>query len=86
MSLTIEQKHLLISIDNQANQILSAGGSDEDLMKHLYLVMESLKKIMDLSTQKELNTYCQEYNGFYRFMKLLEKLAVAISKGDISVS
>ena len=85
MSLTREQNICLLALIIKQIKFCPQVRRDEELMKHLYLVMESLKKIMDSSTQKELNTYCQEYNGFYRFMKLLEKLAVAISKGDISV-
>ena len=81
MSLTTEQKQTLISIDQRANQILLAGGNEEDLLKAMHFIMNDLKKIIGASTHNELNAYCQKYNGFYRFMKLMEKLAVAISNG-----
>ena len=67
-------------MDNQAKQILKQGG-DEELLMSLANKMHQIKEIMDASTEKELNLYCQHYDGFYQYMKLLERIASASSQG-----
>ncbi len=84
MSLTSAQEQRLIEIHRQANQTYLEGG-DEALLLSLYPLMGDLKKIMDASTQKELDEYCEKYDGFYRCMKLLENLAKNIANGSLSV-
>ncbi len=84
MSLTTVQKQCLIEIHHQANQTFLKGG-DKALLLSLYPLMGDLKNIMDASTQKELDEYCDKYDGFYRCMKLLENLAKGIAEDTISV-
>lgn len=85
MQLTDEQNKLVIDIDRRANQILSGGGDDEELLVYLSDIMGNLKTIMDSSSGQEMDALCQRYSGFFRIMKLLEKLALGISNGEISV-
>jgi len=40
---------------------------------------------MDLSTQEEMQTLGQRYPGFYRFAKLLERLATGIADGSVRI-
>lgn len=80
LALTEEQKQLIIHIDRRANQILS-NGNNEELLVSLYDIMDNLKKIIEDSSEYEINALCQKYNGFSRFMKFLEKLALGISDG-----
>lgn len=86
MSLTEKQKEIIVDIDKRANKILKNGGGDEELLMSLYDVMSDLKEIIDSPDKHKLNAYCQKYNGFYRYMKLLENLAIGIANGTISVS
>ncbi len=74
----------MIKIHHQTNQVYLNDG-DEALLLSLYPLMSDLKEIMDASSQKELNEYCQNYDGFYRCMMLLENLAKGIADGTISV-
>ena len=74
---------LVIRIESLANTILSAGGGDEELLLSLYDVMGDVKKVMDSSTHKELDLLCQQYHGFYRYMKLVEQLCEAIASGEL---
>lgn len=67
-------------MNNQAKQILKHGG-DEALLMSLAHKMPQIKDIMDSATEEELNTYCQQYDGFYQYMKLLERMALASSQG-----
>ena len=43
--------------------------------------MEPIKKIMDSASENELNYYCDKYDGFYAYMKLLEQLAQGCADG-----
>ena len=79
-----EIEHIVENINNHANDILVNGGGDKELLLSLSDVMDEIKKVMDASTQKELNDYGQKYNGFYRYGRLLEKLASGIADGTIS--
>lgn len=80
MALTATQKKLIVSMDKDAKRIVKQGG-DEALLMSLAHKMYQIKDIMNSSSEGELNFYCQRYEGFYQYMKLLEKLAVASSQG-----
>ncbi|MBY0544490.1 MAG: hypothetical protein K2Q14_02955 [Gammaproteobacteria bacterium] len=80
MPLTAAQKDFIMTLDEKAPQILSHGGQEAILMS-LTTKMETIKKIMDASTQEELNAYCEKYEGFYHYMKLLEQLAYGCAEG-----
>lgn len=76
---------LVERIDNQANDIILNGGGDEELLLSLHDVMADLKIIMDASTEQELDLICQQYEGFYLYMRIIEQLAEKIADGTISV-
>ena len=76
---------LVENINKRANDILRAGGNDEELLVSLHDIMSDIMKVMKASTEHKLNWYCQKYDGFYRYMHLLDQLAKGISDGTISV-
>jgi hypothetical protein len=76
------QKQRLIDIDMQVKQIIHDGG-DKALLLSLYDFMEDFKKIMDACSNKELDGYCKEYDGFYYLAKILEDMARGIADGTI---
>lgn len=80
MPLTQTQINLIKQMDNKAKKILKYGGQEELLMS-LCNKMEPIKKIMDSSSENELNYYCDKYDGFYAYMKLLEQLAQGCANG-----
>lgn len=67
-------------MDNTAKQILSHGGQ-EALLMSLCNKMTDIKGIMDAASQDELNRYCDQYDGFYQYMKLLEQIARGCKDG-----
>jgi len=71
------------NINNHANEILNKGGSDKELLLSVHAMMGDIKKVMDSSTQQELDEYCQKYRGFYRYAYLLHKLSAGIADGTI---
>ncbi len=85
MPLIPKQNGLAQKIDLRAKNILSAGGDDEALLMSLNDIMGDIKKILDSNTRSEMDLLCQQYDGFYRYMKLLEKLASGIACGKIQV-
>ena len=80
MSLTIEQQKFIITLDRQAKDIVRTSGQ-EGLLMSLTDKIHDLKKIMDASSHDELNQYCEKYDGFYMYMKLLEQLAQGCADG-----
>lgn len=85
MPLKSEHKDLIIYIDQQVTQILSANGDDVDILIAVSDRMNDLKALMDSTPKEEMDLYCEQYNGFYLFMTLLEDLAEAISTGRVYV-
>ncbi len=80
MALTAAQKDFIILMDVKAKQILKQGGEAELLMS-LFDKMEKIKSIIASSSGDELDQYCEKYDGFYQYMKLLERLAQGASQG-----
>lgn len=83
MPLKSEHTDLIIYIDQQVTQILSANGDDVDILIAVSDRMNDLKALMDSTPKEEMDLYCEQYNGFYLFMTLLEDLAGAIEGGII---
>ena len=85
MPLTQEQTRLATTRDKHVKRTIVFGGTDEDLLVSMYDYMDPFKQLLDSSTQHEMDELCQRYDGFYRFAKLLERLAEGIANGTIPV-
>jgi hypothetical protein len=85
MPLTDQQTRLAATIDRHVKRILAQGGGDEALLMSLADHMGTFKQVMDLSTGEEMDMLCQRHDGFYRFAKLVERLAEGIADGSIPV-
>ncbi|MFC1719452.1 arylsulfatase regulator [Candidatus Poribacteria bacterium] len=85
MPLTEKQILLAETIDEYVEQLVRDGGDDEDLLMTMQPYMATFKKLLDTSTQHEMNQLCQRYDGFHRFAFLLEQLAEGIANGTIPV-
>ncbi len=85
MALTKQQKYLAGKIEKHVNKIISRGGGDEELLMSMADHMETYQRIMESTSQEELDELCHRYKGFYCFSKLLEAMAQGIQDGDISV-
>jgi hypothetical protein len=85
MSLDSKTKNFIIDFDKRMKVHIANNSSDEMILASMFEEMPKIKKIMDNSNPEEMNKLCEEYDGFYYYMKLLENLATGISKGDIVV-
>lgn len=85
MKLTDKHHQKAKRIDTYVNNILKKGGSDADIMKDMYDYMADFKYLMDNSPNGEIQLLAEQYDGFFRFAKLLESLAGGIADGSIEV-
>jgi hypothetical protein len=85
MSLTAQHIRLAGTIDRHVNQVVANGGGDEELLLSMYDHMGMFKQLLDTCSGEEMDLLCREYDGFYRFAKLLETLAQGIADGTIPV-
>ena len=79
------QMQLVKRIDDHVRQVLVSGGGDEELLLSMSSYMGAFKQLMDSTTEVEMQQLFQQYDGFYRFAKLLESLAQGIADGSIPV-
>ena len=75
MLLTALQSRLAETIDTHVRQVLAQGGDDEALLLSLADSMPTFKQLLDTCTGAEMDMLCDRYDGFYRFVTLLERLA-----------
>ena len=80
MALTTAQKDFISLIDTEAKHILQQG-DEPRLLLSLCDKMDKIKEIIDASSETELNQYCEQYDGFYQCMKLLEHLMQSTTQG-----
>ena len=85
MPLTVQQTRLAETIDTHVRQVLVSGGGYEALLRSLADYMPIFKQLLDTCTGAEMDMLCARYDGFYRFAKLLERLAEGIADGSIPV-
>ena len=80
MPLSKEQIDYIMNVDAMGKEIMRQSGK-EALLMSMVNKMPELKKIMESSTPEELDFYCEEYDGFYYHMKMLEMLTQGCADG-----
>ena len=83
MNITAEQLRLVKRINDHVNQYPDTDAGTKQMLMTLYDYMDSFKQVMDTTTKVEMDYLIQQYDGFYRFAKLLEQMAQGISDGSI---
>ncbi len=83
----LTEKHIQLArqIDAHVRHVLANGGGDEELLLSMYHYMGTFKQLLDASSEADVEQLCQQYDGFYRFAKLLERVAEGIADGSIPV-
>ncbi len=85
MFLNPQHKKLITDIDDKVKTVLINGGNEETLLVEMLELMPEIKMMLDSTSESELEIYYERYEGFYHYMKLLEKLAMGIADGTIKV-
>jgi hypothetical protein len=67
-------------IDKEVHKLTLKGYTDTDLMAKMYPYMPMYKRVLDGLTHHQIQKYAEQYDGFYYYSKLLEKLAIIISE------
>ena len=75
-----DQIAFIQTLDHKAKQIMRHAGEDE-LLASLCEQLQDIRPLIDKADPGELDKYCQQYEGFYQYMKLLERLAQASASG-----
>lgn len=78
-------RQVVIKINRQALEILARVGPPA-LIGALPSFISNLDKIMRHENKDEIDDLCNEYDGFYQLMSLIETLAGGISSGKIKVN
>lgn len=84
MALDQKQQNLIVAVDQKVKTILANGGSEKTLLVELLDFMPGIKSLLDTAPKKEIEMYFYEYDGFYRYLKMLENLAQGFSDGRIT--
>jgi hypothetical protein len=86
MPLTEKQTQLASALDTHVQRITASGEVDDlVLLAAMAEDMDSFKQVMDCSTTEEMDLLCERYPGFYRYDKVLERVAEGIASGRIAV-
>lgn len=86
MSLTEQQTQLASFLDTHVQRITASEEVDDlTLLVAMSDYMDSFEQLMDSSTAEEMDLLCERYPGFYRFGKVLERVAEGIATGRIAV-
>ncbi len=86
MPLTEKQTQLASVLDTHVQRITASGAVDDlVLLVAMAEYMDSFKQVMDCSTPEEMDLLCERHPSFYRFGKVLERLAEGIASGRIPV-
>ena len=85
MNLTPYQLQIVTLIDNQVLKIIERGktvqGDDEAIIEMMPDYADGFKHLLDTLKQGEMDELCLKYSGFYRFAKMMERLAEGIEAG-----
>ena len=82
MDFTAEQIKLIEDIDLKVKAILKKGGDEKLIMREMFEYMEALKPLILKKDKKILQEYLDKYDGFYFYLKTLEKIAAGLSKAN----
>lgn len=73
MSLSQQQVNYIASLDLIANQILNSG-DNKALLMSLRRKIDGIRDIINSASKDELNIYCSKYDGFSKYISLLQHL------------
>lgn len=85
IKLNAEQLQLVKIINDHALRFPNTETGEADLLQTCYDYMDAFRQVIDSSSRIQIDYICQQYDGFYRFAKLMENLARGIADGIIEV-
>jgi len=88
MALTVEQQNLIKIIDDRVTSVMLVDGTDREMVASVFDLMPGIKDLIDSKvnqriSESEMQSCYERYEGFYKCMKFLEKLAEELSAKGI---
>lgn len=83
MTPTPQQIRTAATIDQFVHHIDKQGGDDVLLLQNMIHQMPAFKSLLDSCQGDQLDQLCQQFDGFYRYAKVLEQTAEAIRDSRI---
>ncbi len=83
MNLTAEQIQIASLIDARVRALAAAGTDDVTTFAEMTDYMPGFKRLMDTSTQGEMDALWQRFSGLFRYAKILERVAAGIQSVEI---
>ena len=71
--------------NEEATTSLDTGASDLHIFSGMANHMDDCKSLMDTFAPGDMDRLCARDEGFYRFAKILENIALGLEPGDIRV-
>jgi hypothetical protein len=72
MSITPELRNFIKEINSKMNLHFAADSDDAKILKSMALEVPAVMRILESTSEEEVNELCNEYEGFYHLMTLLE--------------
>ena len=72
----IEHRRMVESIDRRMQQL----NNEIEILVHMADYMPDFHHVMTNASRQEMDAFYMEYDGFFRFAKILETLAISISE------
>ncbi|TPW39324.1 arylsulfatase regulator [Serratia sp. SRS-8-S-2018] len=85
IDLTAEQQQLAKIVHDYACRFPLTENGDAQFLQGCYDYMDAFKRVMDSASKVQMDYICQQYPGYYRFAKWMERLAQGIADGVIEV-
>ena len=85
MGITTEQLQMASLIDLRMKAIARSGVDDFAIFAEMADYMPAFKRLMDTSTDDDMDQLATRYTGFYQYAKILETIAAGIQSGNIVV-
>lgn len=86
MSLNGKQLEIALKIDVRVRELERAGANEVEIFMEMSDLMPDFKQLMETARQAGMDELTARFDGFYRYAKILENIAVGIESGEIKVS
>jgi len=84
MKITPENLEFIIKFDKKMRLHFANESNDQKILIAMASEVPTIKKIIEYTQSETLDKLCQEYDGFYYFTALLDKMAVSSFDGIIT--
>ena len=85
MNFTARQLQIATSIDNQVTRIIetrkTSQAVDEAIIEMMPDYLQGFKHLLDTLGSDGMNKLCEEFSGFYRFARMMERIAEGCRDG-----